>query len=244
MNNPPVLKQGLGILLFLIGTAIGLSLAGIMTWGEMEANLAINIPDAKGLQLTCPLVLAYNETGTVQAVIVNSTEKEIKPVIKAGFGQPDSLSQQKIEETHILAARKSQTLQWSIDASQSAFGRIIPVSIVQSRYNRNPPRWGACGVLLFSLFGLNGATSLTLIVGTSLLLLAAGIYLAYPTLTARGDALRSLRQAGGLLAFLTITALISAIFRWWGLSILIETISLIALGTFLIDSLFGQHKLI
>jgi hypothetical protein len=244
INTQPVLKQWLGILLFLLGTGIGLTLTGIMTWGEMESNLAINIPDAKGLDLSCPLMLAYNETGIVQAVIVNETEKEVKPVIKAGFGQPDSLSQQKIEETHILAARKSQTLQWSIDASQSAFGRIIPVSIIQSRYSRNPPRWGACGVLLFSLFGLNGATSLALIIVTSLLLLAAGIFLTYPILIARGDALRSLRQAGGLLTFLTITALISAIFRWWGLSILIETISLIALGTFLIDSVFGQHKLI
>ncbi len=244
MNNQPVLKQWLGTLLFFIGTVIGLSLAGIMTWGEMEANLAITLPDAKGLQISCPLMLAYDETGTVQALIVNDTEKEIKPVVKAGFGQPDSLAQQRIEETHILAARKSQTLQWSIDASQSAFGRIIPVNIIQSRYSRNPPRWGACSVLLFSLFGLNGVTSLSLIIGTSLLLLAAGTYIAYPVLIARGDAMKSLSQVGGLLAFLTIIALISALFRWWGLSILIEAISLIALGTFVIDSLFGQHKLI
>ena len=244
MNNPSVLKQWLGTLLFLIGTVLGLTLAGIMTWGEMESNLAVNIPDAKGLQLTCPLALAYNETGIVRAVIVNETEKEIKPVIKAGFGQPDSLAQQNIQETYILAPRETQIIQYSIDSSQSAFGRIIPISIVQSRYNRNPPRWSACGVLLLSLFGMNGASSLTLIVSLSLLMLAAGVSLVAPILRARGDAMRSLGQAGGLLAFLTIVALISALLRWWGLTILIETISLIALGTFLIDSLFGQHKLI
>ena len=244
MNNQPVLKQWLGTLLFLIGTAIGLTLSGFMTWGEMESNLAITLPDAKGLELSCPLMLAYNETGTVQAVIVNDTEREIKPVVKAGFGQPDSLAQQKIEAAYVLAPKKTQSIQYTIDASQSAFGRIIPVNIIQSRYSRNAPRWGACGVLLFSLFGMNGASSLALIVVTSLLFLAAGTYLAYPILIARGDALRSLRQAGGVLAFLTITALISALFRWWGLSIIIEAISLIALGTFIIDSLFGQHKLI
>lgn len=244
MNNPPVLKQWLGSLLFLIGTAIGLTLAGIMTWGEMESNLAVNIPDAKGLQLTCPLALAHNETGIVQAVIVNETEKEVKPVVKAGFGQPDSLSQQRLQETVILASKATQTIEWSIDASQSAFGRIIPVNIVQSRYSHNPPRWGACGVLLFSLFGLNGAASLTFTIITSLLLIVTGVYLAYPTLIARGDAFKNLRQAGGLLAILTILALVSALLRWWGLSIIVETISLIALGTFLIDSLFGQHKML
>lgn len=235
-------KQWLGILLFLSSITIGLSLAGIMTWGEMEANLAITLPDAKGLQLSCPLMLAYHETGTVQAIIVNETEKEVKPVVKAGFGQPDSLAQQIIEEAYILAPKKTQSVQYTIDSSQSAFGRIIPISIVQSRYSRNPPRWGACSVLLFSLFGMNGASSLTLIVVISLLLLATSIYLTYPILIARGDTMKSLRQVGVLLAFLTIIALISALFRWWGLSIFIETISLIALGTFIIDSLFGQQK--
>jgi hypothetical protein len=244
MTMQPVLKQWLGTLLFLLGTGIGLTLTGFMTWGEMESNLANNLPDAKRLSLSCPLVLAPNETGIVQAVIVNETEKEVKPVIKAGFGQPDSLAQQKLQETVILTSKATQTIQWSIDASQSAFGRIIPVNIIQSRYSHNPPRWGACGVLLFSLFGLNGAASLTLSIITSLLLLVIGIYLAYPMLIARGDAFKNLRQAGGLLAFLTVVALVSALSRWWGLSIIVETISLIALSTFLIDSLFGQHKLI
>lgn len=243
MTIKPILKPWFGALLLLLGVGVGLTLAGFMTWAEMEANLNITLPDAKGLKLSCPLMLSFTESGTVQAVIVNETEKEVKPVIKAGFGQEDSLTQQQVNQTYILAPRETQTIQWSIDASQSAFGRIIPVTIIQSRYNLNPPRWGACGVLLFSLFGLNGASTLTIIIAASLLLLAAGIHLTYPALIAREDASKSLRQAGGLLVILTILAILSSLFRWWGLTVLIETISLIALGTFLIDSLFGQHKL-
>lgn len=231
-----------GFLLFLIGAGIGLSLSGVMAWGEMEANLASNPPDSKALDLKCPLMLSFDETGSVQGRIINETDKEVKPVVTAGFGQPDTLDQQQVAQTYILTARETQTIQWPVDASQAAFGRVIPVSVLQSRYSHNPPRWGACGILIFSLFGLSGSLTLAIIIGLSLLSLSAGILFIRKASEAQAETNKSLKQAGTLLAILTILVLVCSVSRWWGLTILFETISAITLITILVDIIVPHHK--
>lgn len=242
MNLRLILTQWLGYVLFLTGIGIGLTLSAFMTWAELESNLDITLPDAKGLRLSCPLMLSYNETGIVRANIVNETDKEVKPVVKASFGQKNSLKQLQISETHLLGPRETQSLQWSVDASQAAFGRIIPISIIQSPYNRNPPRWGACGVLLFSLFGLNGAYSLFIIIASSLLLILTGVRLTSLALTAGRDASKNIRQAGALLAILTVLAIVFSLIRWWGLTILLITLSVITVLSIVVEIPLPHRK--
>lgn len=230
-----------GILLFIIGISIGLTLSACMAWGEMEASLDITLPDAKSLDISCPLALSYNETGIVRAVIVNETEKEVKPVVRAGFGQKDTSTQQQVNETFILGPKETQAAQWSVDASQSAFGRIIPVSVVQSRYNRNPPRWGTCSILLFSLFGLSGASALTAIILSSILSIAAGFILSRAYFVSQGDRTKSFTQMMSFLAFLAVTALVCSCLRWWGLTILLETLAAITIGV-IVTELIAPHQ--
>jgi hypothetical protein len=231
-----------GLVLFFLGSGIGLFLAGVMTWSEMEANLASSLPDSKRLKFSCPLMLSPAESGTIRAEIVNETDKEVKPVVTAGFGQPDSLDQEFATQTYILAPGETQTVQWTVDDSHTAFENIVPVVIVQSRYSHNPPRRGACGILIFSLFGLPGSRSLVFIVSSAVLLMAAGLAFALPGFAAQGDETKSLRQAVVFLAVLTIIALTSALFRLWGLTILIETVSAITVITILTDIVILPHK--
>lgn len=236
------MKKWLGFLLLLLGTGIGLSLSGVMAWGEMEANLASAPPDAKRLPLSCPLMISLGETGVVQAQITNETDKPVKPVVTAGFGQPDTPAQQLITETYTLTAGETQTIQWTVDASQAAFERIVPVVVIQSRYSHNPPRRGACGILLFSLFGLSGSLTLAVIIGLSLLSLAAGIFLIRKASETQAETIKNLRQAGTLLAILTVIALLNSVSRWWGFTILLETIGAITLVTILVDIIVPHQK--
>jgi len=234
-------NKWLSLLLVVIGIGIGQSLSGIMTWAEMEANTSVTTSDSKSLELSCPLMMSYTETGTITAQIVNEIDAEVKPVVAAAFGQPNTLKQELIRQKYILAPKETQTVQWQVDASNSAFGRIIPVIVKQSPYSINPRRSNACGIVLFSLFGLNGSRSLTIIVSASILCIAAGLFLAKNSPASQLNAVRNIGQLRTMLCLLTIAVMTSSLFRLWGLSIFLEAISAITIGTILTELLIPSH---
>ena len=240
MNNQPVLKQWLGALLFFIGTSIGLTLSGTMTWGEIESGLAATPDDSRALNLSCPLMMSYHETGVIRAEIVNELDKEVEPYVIASFGPANTSAQRRVAEIYTLAPGESRSLEWQVDASDAAFSRIIPVAVIQSRYNINPPRWGICGILLFSLFGLNGSTTLSLIVVSSVLLMLFGILLSRPFFTA-ANAPKNFAQMGLTLAALTVAAMATSLFRLWGLTTLLIILSLILIGTLITELIVPQR---
>ena len=239
MNPKSSRTKWTGIILFALGAGGGLFLSGAMTWGEIESSLASTPGDSKVLNLSCPLMMSYRETGIIRAEIVNEIDEEVKPVVVASFGQPE-FDQRRVSETYILAPGESRTLQWQVDASDAAFSRIIPITVIQSRYNINPPRWGICGILLFSLFGLNGSATLSLIVAFSVLSMLTGILLVRPFFTAANSP-KNFAQMGLTLSVLTLAALTSAAFRLWGLTTLFDILSLILVGTLITELIVPQH---
>lgn len=241
MALQPSRSKWTGIFLFALGTGIGLYLSGAMTWAEIESSLAATPGDSKALKLSCPLMLSFQETGTIQTKIVNETDQEVKPYVIASFGQPEWSTQRKIAEIYILAPGESLPLEWQVSAADAAFGRIIPVSVIQSRYNINPPRWGICGILLFSLFGLNGGATISLIISFSLLAMLTGILLVRPFFIAP-DSPKNFAQMGLTLTVLTVTALASAAFRTWGLTTLLDILSLILIGILITELIVPQYK--
>lgn len=240
MRTQSVRAKWIGVFFFAFGAGIGLYLTGAMTWGEIEASLAVTPGDSKSLALSCPLMMSHNETGVVEAEIVNEIDKEVEPLVTASFGHSETPSRRRVSRTYILAPWETQYLQWEVDASDAAFGRIIPVAVIQSRYNLNPPRWGICGILLFSLFGLNGMRTLSLIIGISVLSMIFGILLCRPYFTSV-DSPKKFAQMGITLASLTSLALISSVFRLWGLTALLDTLSLILLGTLATELVLPQR---
>jgi hypothetical protein len=240
MRSLPSQAKWGGIFLFAFGAGVGLFLTGAMTWAEIESSLASTPADSKSLDLSCPLMLAHNENGFIRTEIVNETDKEVKPVVIASFGQSNSLSRRQVTETYILPPREKQALQWKVDVSDAAFEKIIPVAVIQSRYNINPPRWGTCGILLFNLFGMNGVKTLSLIIFTSILSMICGAVLSRPFFSA-SDSPKPFAQMGLTLAGLIVLAMASSIFRLWGLTALIDILSLILIGT-LVTEIIVPHR--
>lgn len=230
----------LSLLLVVIGIGIGQSLSGLLTWAEIEANLGVS-SESKSLDISCPLMLSYTETGAVIAQIVNETADEVKPVVTAAFGQPNTIKQEVISQAYTLAPRETQSVQWQVDSSNAVFGRIIPVIVKQSPYSINPSRSSACGIVLFSLFGWNGSKSLIATIAISIFCLAAGFFLIYVSPTPQIDSARNMGQMRAMLCILTLAALTSSLLRWWGLTIFIEAISAITVGTALTELLIPSH---
>jgi len=239
MKTKSLLVAWLGLLLFVVGEIIGLTLSSIMAWSEIEANAFSPRPDSENMHLACPLMLAPGETGLVRAQIVNHIEKEIQPVVMLGLGQP--LAAQQETQTFILAPRESQPAQWPVDSSTSTFDRLILVNVLQGQYNLNPSRWGSCGILLFSLFGLGGSATFALIFASAVLLVLAGggLWLAFRKPV--NESGKKAAQACIFLAAVTLLALLTALPRLWGLTVFFDAFALIVTGVIVVEFILFPH---
>lgn len=241
--NNLMITKWLGFLLIVVGVGIGHSLSVVMTWAETEANLRVSSTNSKPLEMSCPWMMSYTETGTIMVQIVNETSLEVESIVSAAFGQPNTSKQELTYQKYILAPKERLSVQWQVDSSNAAFGRIIPVIVKQSSYKINPRRVNACGIVLFNLFNWNGSTTLTFIIGVSILCLAAGLFLTRISPVPQFDAIKNMSQLRTMLCILTLAVIASSLLRWWGASIILEAISAITLGSILTDLLIPSNGL-
>ena len=231
----------IGILIFLMGEVLGLWLSGAVTWGELEARIRFSYSANEVMPLECPLMVSPSETGIVRARIVNQTEREVKPVVVSAVSQAGG--EQTNSQTFMLEARAFEDASWEVNSSNVIFGNLILVNIFQSQYRDNPSRLGSCGILFFNLFGLRGAHAFAAIFTASLALLFIGGGLWFYVNKPLNENKTNVSRAGILLAVMNIAALFCLFPRLWGLILIFDAFSLLAVGVILIEFiLFPQRK--
>jgi len=223
----------LGALLFFAGVLIGLSLSAVVTWGESEARIYTSYNGDTRLKVKCPLMLSPVESAIVSADIINSTADEIKPVVSAEISHKKLA--RKVSQTLTLAPGESEVAQWTVDPSDVIFERLILVSILQSRYRDIPSRLGSCGIFLFSLFGLTGAQTFALAFTVSLVAMLSGgalwLYIRWPL----NKMATNTAQISIVLLGMTILALLSALPRWWGLTLFFDALIVLIIGVIITE---------
>ena len=242
MNLRPLLLSWLGALLFIAGVFTGLALSGAFAWGESEARIYSSFNGDTNLEIQCPLILSPEEKGVIRAEIVNLTGEEIKPVVTAEISH--GKVPREVQQTFPLSALKSQNVEWMVDSSDVIFERVILVNILQSRYSNNPSRSGACGILVFSLFGLTGIQSFGLLLTTSLILMFSGGALWLQARRPLDKFSGNIVQINSVLFALTVLALLSTLLRWWGMALFFDALILLVMGVIITEFvLFSQkHK--
>src|SRR6185436_221069 len=177
MKLNSLIKSWLGYLLFLASVLVGLSLSASVTWGQSEAALYTSFTGDARLHLKCPLMLSSEESGVVQADLVNRLDEEISPKVSAEISHGSI--PRRVDQTIALTAGASKTVAWSVNSSDVIFNRLILVNVLQSQYRDNPSFLGSCGILLFSLFGMTGMQTFGLVFGVCLaaMLLGGGLWL-------------------------------------------------------------------
>lgn len=223
----------LGVLIFLAGIFLELSLSGGILWGELEARVDTAQTGDSGLAVKCPYMLSAAESGTVSAAITNTLDEEASPVVTAGISRIGG--EQRLIQTLTLSPHETHTLQWTVDSSDIIFGRLILVNIFQSRYSDLSSRQGACGILVLNLFKLNGISSFSLLFFTAILctLLGAALWLRanWPLNNLR----RSTAQACGVITGMATAGLLAALPRWWGLILFFDALTLIIMAVVLTE---------
>lgn len=228
----------LSSLLFLAGIALELAISMIVADGEIEASVSSSQYNYAALPMHCPLMLSPFESGTVTATIANPINENVSPVVTADLSRVGG--DQRISQTLSLAPYETQNIQWTVDASNMIYGRLILVNITQSRYGGSPAseipaRQGICGISILSLAGLSGNNTFMLLFSASLICIIAGAGLwlyANPSLDERGQ---SLAHASSALAVLGTIGLLTTLPRWWGLIIFFDSVALILIVVILTE---------
>ena len=225
--------SSLGVLIFLTGIFLELSLSGGVLWGEVEARGYTPQIGDLGLAVNCPLMLSPTESGTIRADITNTLDEETKPLVTAEISRIDGL--QQLRQTLDLAPHETRPTRWTVDSSYTIFGRLILVNIVQSRYSNLSSRQGACGILVFNLFKLNGESSFGLLFFAALLCIMLGAALWQRVNRPLDNFHLSAAQACGIMTGMATAGMLAALPRWWGLIMFLDALTLIIMSVVLIE---------
>ena len=225
------------LFLFLTGIFLEIAISASVLWGELEARSSISSSANSGLRLTCPHILSFGETGIVSALVTNTLDQDIQPMITAQIRRNNDT--QQMSQTLDIAPHASKTVQWKVDASNSLYGRLILVTVLQGKYEDLPAQQGYCGILFLSLLGLNGRETTTLLPSLSVGLLILGALIWLRDRLPLNPRAENIARAFGSLGILATVGLLAALLRWWGLIMILDAVALILLIVIFTDILFN-----
>lgn len=169
-------KSALGVLFFSLGLLLGMALAAVAVWGDLEAAL-FDTSAAEGERLgalSCPVLITRGETGNVSATFHNpgptSEERAVRIRVSARH-----VTLMREEAARVpLAPGASQRVSWAVNAGDAAYGGLLILARVsalrQSAYL--PAQTGSCGIFVVDLPLISGAA----VVAAWLILSLGGIF--------------------------------------------------------------------
>lgn len=228
----------ISILLFIFGTLLSLYVSSNLLWGEMEALLFAPQIDSRHLALSCPLLIAPNESATISTTVSNNTDEAKTPQVNAFFSKQGDM--QVDTQTLQLDSYSKQLLQWRVNSSNLVFDRLILVSIVQRPYKDLEAHQGQCSVYVYNLFGLSGKNSLISIYTVSVIFSLAGLWMMNQFLKPLSERTKKMMNVNLLFLVLVMLGLFSALPRLWGLTLFFNATALLSVCVAYVEILFSK----
>ncbi|MFH1447100.1 MAG: hypothetical protein ABIG43_06815 [Chloroflexota bacterium] len=223
-----------GMLIFIIGLAIGLAynglaalsgLDGMSFWGYPEVigyDSTIGT-DARLKGLKCPSLITNKDTGIIRIKVNNPTDKQIKPWVQAMIsmpGEPEQLIRDKQEL--LLDPGETKVLTWQVSSDNRINDRVVIIRIYLLNTQYHPPSITRhCGIIALDLDNLTGNQVLAGFFSASLIGMAAGVALWWHFSDMK---MRRTRGAFNIMIWvgiITILSTLSNVFAWWLMSALL-----------------------
>ncbi len=171
--------RSLGVVLFVIGVMTGLVLNIMSVWADFEATMFDASVPAEGTfpGLTCPILIGKDQDGIIKAKITNSTDKPIKPSIRAHVSDGSILLVREFIEKLEIDPGKTANLEWSFTQKDSVWGKFVFFRVYQFPTYPFFSQTAACGVLVANLPGINGTVLTVLLYLVSIAGMGLGIWL-------------------------------------------------------------------
>ena len=228
-------------LLVVTGALLFVLVGVVAIWGDIKSisfdNQRLATDPLRTLQ--CPVLITANENGSISALIVNETKKDVSIPIKAVITNGSSGDIQTIESEIPLGSYESQILTWPINALNAAADQFILVRVHQMVYSSNPYLNASCGVFVANIPFLTGAQLILIIMGLATLFSGAGLFIWGLSSTPRGWQDPGFKRWVFFLVIALLLALV-ALSGYWGAALFIAIIWIMQVVELILY--FGSQK--
>jgi hypothetical protein len=183
MNKKPTLLRVSGLLIYLVGAVLAVTLLTLVIWPDIEASSFDSAIRAdKQLQsLRCPVFITRDEIGTISITVDNPSDRDVNPTVRARITKGYRTFVQEFRQKVAVPAGGSETISWEVERKDAAYDRrMILGRFYQMRNYSLPSRTSTCGIYVLPFSGPSGQQVLIGTYATSLVLITSGLFLQLP----------------------------------------------------------------
>ncbi len=169
------LRRTLSIVIFAAGAVLGLTLAGLSVWADIEAMYYgfDTIGDVTLPTLRCPVLMTRHETGRIHATFTGADDRSIQFLVRADISGPALLRSERSMLS--LAPHEKQRVEWAVTADDIDLGFFILAKVGNYPAYQLPFREATCGIVVLGLPLLTGNQLFVLAAIGAALSLVAGL---------------------------------------------------------------------
>lgn len=154
-------RRTIGTTLLILGTVLGMILASLALWAEIEARQYgfLRFTRTQLTSLRCPVFINPEEHLPIQARVTNRRAKyRGQFTVRITKSAPGIFEQQT--ERFRLSPGESRTLRWEVGPENIDLDHFIFVDVYQFGSYPNEPRQSQCGIFVLPVPWLSGTTFL------------------------------------------------------------------------------------
>ncbi len=223
----------ISLILFSGGLIISLIFNGLVLWVNTEALSFWGYPEslaydstlttrARISRLNCPVIITPGETGTIRLRVTNTQDKPITAWISTHLSMPGQLENMVRETSPVpLEPGEKSTLTYQVTTENTIFNRMVLARVFLRLSEIHPPsRTQNCGILAIELGRLSGTHILVAAVGSSLVMMGAGVYLWNHASSVKIKQENLMLKLMIGLSFFALVATIGSLFHIWLLGLI------------------------
>lgn len=235
MNKRQNKLRFLSLVIFTLGTIIGMAVAGGIVWGDLEASLFDSSINANSTlrSLKCPIAITTNEVGTIQATLKNPVEREKKFYVRAHISEGYVSLKREINQQIPVAPGEKETVLWEIYPEDAAYNRVVLFRVYVNASYPVPSQGNFCGVLVLDIPWLTGNQFFYLLLGLSLAGIIGGRWLWRAANPVMNENTASMGNAMNALVVIVYGAILTGYVGMWILGILLFAVSVLMIGVIL-----------
>lgn len=231
LNRRRNLQRTAGVFLYVAGILLGIALAAVSTWGDLEASLfdPAERPEKANVSLRCPVFITRHEVGEVSAAFANTGKRPVQRTAWAHISQGFVTLMREERVKLPLEPGETKRMSWFVSAEDAAYGFLILVRVSALRQAPMPSQSQACGILVLDIPGVSGLFITVVWLLLSLMGIGFGLWLWLRTSRPFDQRRQVATAAMAVLAVLVVGALAAGLLGQWVAGVLLLALTALAL---------------